>query len=76
VVQVYLSPADAGQPVRLVGWAAADVPAGDTAQVVVHCDERMLRRWDARAQGWARLDGGELLIARGLGDVRLRLPVG
>ena len=75
VVQVYLAPADAGQPVRLVGWAAADVPAGDTAEVVVRCDERMWRRWDAEAGRWSRLDGGELLVARGLGDVRLRLPV-
>jgi beta-glucosidase len=75
VVQVCLSPADPGQPVRLVGWAAADVAAGDTAEVVVRCDERMWRRWDAEAAGWARLDGGELLVARGLGDVRLRLPL-
>ena len=50
VVQVYLSPADAGQPVRLVGWAAADVPAGDTAEVVVP-----LRRADVAALG--RRDG-------------------
>ena len=73
VIQVYLSPADAGQPVRLVGWATADVPAGDTADVVVRCDDRMWRRWDAGSAGWARLDGGELLVARGLGDIRLRL---
>jgi beta-glucosidase len=72
---VYLTPADPGQPVRLGGWAAAAVAAGDTTEVVVRCDERMWRRWDAVAAGWARLDGGELLVARGLGDVRLRLPL-
>jgi beta-glucosidase len=75
VVQVYLSPADSGQPVRLVGWAAADVAAGDAAEVAVRCDERMWRRWDVDAGGWAALDGGELFVARGLGDVRLRLPI-
>ena len=38
-------------------------------------DPRMWRRWDVDAGGWAALEGGELLVARGLGDVRLRLPV-
>jgi beta-glucosidase len=75
VVQAYLSPAEPDQPVRLVGWAAFDVPAGATADVVVHTDERMWRRWDADAGGWTTLEGGELLVARSLGDVRLRLPV-
>jgi beta-glucosidase len=76
VVQVYFSPADAAQPVRLVGWSAVEVPPGETAEVTVACDHRMWRRWDAAAGGWARLDGdGELLVARGLGDVRHRLRV-
>jgi beta-glucosidase len=75
VVQVYLSPAEPDQPVRLVGWAAADVPAGDSAEIVVGCDPRMWRRWDSASGGWAPLAGGELLVARGLGDVRLRLAV-
>jgi beta-glucosidase len=75
VVQVYYSPTETDEPVRLVGWAAAEVVAGDSAEVVVRCDERMWRRWDAETAGWADLTGGELLVARGLGDVRLRLPV-
>lgn len=76
VVQVYLQPAEADQPVRLVGWAAAEVPAGESATVSVSCDRRLWRRWDPEANGWARLaDGGELLVARGLGDVRHRLPL-
>jgi beta-glucosidase len=74
VVQVYFAPAGTDQPVRLVGWSGVDVPAGGTAEVTVRCDARMWRRWDAAAGGWARLDGeGELLVARGLGDVRSRL---
>jgi beta-glucosidase len=74
VVQVYFDPADADQPVRLVGWAGVEVPAGAVAEVTVTCDARMWRRWNADVGGWDRIHGaGELLIARGLGDVRLRL---
>jgi len=76
VVQVYLQPAEHDQPVRLVGWAAAEVPAGASATVAVDCDDRLWRRWDSAAGGWARLaEGGELIVARGLGDVRHRLPL-
>ncbi|SDO63117.1 beta-glucosidase [Klenkia soli] len=74
VVQVYLQPADPARPVRLVGWRAAVVPAGATAQVTVTCDPRVLRRWDGA--GWVAEDRGELMLARGLGDIRLRLPLG
>jgi beta-glucosidase len=77
VVQVYLDPVEDGQPVRLVGWAAAEVDPGATAEVTVAGDPRMWRCWDAAAACWSRLSGtGELLVARGLGDVRLRIPVG
>jgi beta-glucosidase len=75
VVQVYLQPVEADQPVRLVGWRAVEVPAGGRAEVRVPTDDRMWRRWDASG-GWARLaPGGTLLIARGLGDVRARIPL-
>lgn len=73
-VQVYLDPAEEDQPVRLVGYRGADVPAGATAVVTVTCDDRLLRRWDGAAGTWAPLaGGGELLLARGLGDVRARV---
>ncbi|WP_226346657.1 glycoside hydrolase family 3 protein [Agilicoccus flavus] len=75
VVQVYWEPSEADQPTRLVGWADAVVPAGDTATVEVTCDPRMWRRWDVRAGAWTTLGGGTLLVARGLGDVRARLPM-
>lgn len=76
VVQVYLQPAESDQPVRLVGWASAEVEAGKSALVTVECDARLWRRWDTEANCWTRLaDGGELLVARGLGDVRHRLPL-
>jgi beta-glucosidase len=77
VVQVYFAPADPQQPVRLVGWASAEVAGGQIADVTVSCDRRMWRRWDTSRGCWDGLDDtGELLIARGLGDVRIRLPAG
>ena len=72
VVQVYLEPADADQPVRLVGWSAVTAGPGRTVPVRVETDARLWRRWtDA---GWDRLPpGGRLLVARGLGDIRASL---
>jgi beta-glucosidase len=76
VVQVYLQPAETDQPVRLVGWATADVAAGQSATVEVTTDPRLWRRWDADAGTWSTLSGsGELLVARGLGDIRARLSL-
>lgn len=72
VVQVYYDPQLPGQAVRLAGWASTAVPAGRTATVSVDCDSRMWRTWGP--DGWSGLHGGELLIARGLGDIRHRLP--
>jgi beta-glucosidase len=69
IVQVYLRPVT--EPVRLIGWAVADVEAGETVQVEVVCSARARRVW---ADGWQPLRGGEVLIARGLGDVRVTLP--
>ena len=76
VVQVYFAPTEPQQPVRLVGWASAEVAARQLADITVQCDRRMWRRWDTSDGCWDNLTGtGELLIARGLGDVRLRLSL-
>ena len=72
-VQVYVRPDDADQPVRLVGYAGIELAAGDTGVVDVTVDPRLLRRWSESEQAWMPLGAGELLIARGLGDVRARL---
>lgn len=75
VVQVYLRPAEADQPVRLVGWTAAEVEPGASATVTVETDPRLQRRWNTAENRWDSLaGGGELLIARGLGDIRATLP--
>ena len=51
------------------------MPPGQTADVTVTCDPRLWRRWNPATARWDTLPGqGELLIARGLGDIRLRLP--
>jgi beta-glucosidase len=76
VVQIYYDPQAAEQPVRLVGWATAEVAAGASASVEVRCDRRMWRTWTVSAGAWDELAGGELLVARGLGDIRHRLPIG
>jgi beta-glucosidase len=76
VVQVYLDPQTEGQPVRLVGWATAQVPTGASTTVEVTTDARLWRRWDRQAGSWGEpLTGGRLLLARGLGDIRANLPV-
>ncbi|HEU4424476.1 MAG TPA: glycoside hydrolase family 3 C-terminal domain-containing protein [Pilimelia sp.] len=76
VVQVYLQPADPDQPVRLVGWQAVEVAPGATASVTVRTDARLWRRWDTAAARWASLPpGGQLLVARGLGDIRATLAL-
>jgi beta-glucosidase len=70
VVQVYLDPGD--DPIRLAGWTAADAVAPCEHRTVhVALDPRVLRRWTP--EGWQPLHGGRLVVARGLGDVRLEL---
>jgi beta-glucosidase len=76
VVQVYLEPAQADQPVRLVGWQAVRVAPGQSVAVEVSTDPRLWRRWDTATNAWSRLPGGgRLLVARGLGDVRATIDL-
>ncbi|WP_298585701.1 glycoside hydrolase family 3 C-terminal domain-containing protein [uncultured Kocuria sp.] len=76
-VQVYLDPAEDDQPIRLAGYCGVEVPAGATAVVTVTCDERLRRRWDEATGTWAPLAAGaDLVVARGLGDVRARVSLG
>jgi beta-glucosidase len=77
VAQLYFQPEEAGQPVRLVGWRAATVAPGATADLEIPVDQRLLRRWDPAAGRWDQLTGrGQLLVARGLGDIRATIDVG
>jgi beta-glucosidase len=63
----------ADQPVRLVGWEAVHVASGESAAVTIETERRMWRRWNAAEERWDPLPGGQLLLARGLGDVRASL---
>lgn len=75
VVQVYLRPADPDEPVRLIGWAGTNVPPGETQTVEVLCDPRVQRRWDPEEGTWRPLPGSQVLVGRGLGDVRTTLTL-
>ena len=71
VVQVYAEPAEADQPIRLVGWRTVRAAPGESVPVEVPTDPRLWRRWDAEAGGWRPLARTRLLhVARGLGDIR------
>jgi hypothetical protein len=41
--------------------------------VTVRCDPRAFRLWNSDSSSWTTPPGGTLLLARGLGDVRLEL---
>ena len=75
VVQVYLEPEDADQPVRLAGWTGVRAAPGESVRVPVDTEPRMWRRWDTPTSRWAPIGGGRLLVARGLGDIRAELDL-
>jgi beta-glucosidase len=71
VVQVYFRPASADQPVRLVGWTNVTIAPGQSTRAVIHTEPRMWRRWNTAAASWDKIEaGGQLVVARGLGDIR------
>ena len=63
---------------RLHSWSAAPVAdemvPGEERRVTVTCDLRAFRIWDEAGSHWATPSGGTLLVARGLGDIRLEVP--
>jgi beta-glucosidase len=76
IVQVYFQPAAADQPVRLVGWAAVTAAPGQSVRARLDTDARMWRRWDTGTSTWELIGaGGQLIVARGLGDVRATLEL-
>jgi beta-glucosidase len=74
-IQIYARPRDPQHPVRLIGWAQATIGPGETRMVEVVCDARMQRCWDTETGAWQPLSDLDVLIARGLGDVRATISV-
>lgn len=75
VVQVYRAPRDPNHPVRLIGWTALELNPGESATTTVTCDPRPQRVWDTEHHSWSTPGPADLLIARGLGDVRCRMSL-
>lgn len=74
-VQVYGRPRDQSHPVRLIGWDQIALNAGEAGVVDVHCDERLQRFWNQEVHQWDTVDLAEVVVARGLGDVRITIPL-
>ena len=57
---------------RLVGWQSVTVEPGALGHGRVSPEARMWRRWDEASERLAAAvrPAGELLVARGLGDIR------
>ncbi|HEY8700143.1 MAG TPA: glycoside hydrolase family 3 C-terminal domain-containing protein [Arthrobacter sp.] len=76
-VQLYRFPDDPSVPPRLIGWAQLHLKPGGQASIDVSCDPRAQRLWNSTARRWDDITGGRIVVARGLGDVRLELaPTG
>ena len=74
VVQVYWRPAEPGAPVRLVGYAIADeVGPGEQRRSPSAATPGPSGSGTSRPSAWTKPAGGTLLVARGLGDVRLEI---
>lgn len=73
VVQAYLRPDADAEPVRLIGFTVLTVPKNGQVTAHIQVESRARRVWDEARNRWKEtLLNGDLLIARGLGDVRLR----
>jgi beta-glucosidase len=64
VAQVYLTDAAGEEVLRLIGWAKITLEPGETKQVLVTADPRLLARYDVDGPGW-RVAGGNYAVAAG-----------
>lgn len=55
VVQLYAAPP--GRPHRLVGWARVELQPGESRNVTLAADPRLLASWDGERNGWRREAG-------------------
>lgn len=67
VAQLYVAPP--GRPHRLVGWSRIELAPGESRQVTITADPRLLSSWDAKAGGWSRAAGSyDLYVGRAAGS--------
>ena len=76
VVQVYAEPATPDQPVRLVGWSAVTLGAGESSVVEVTTDAVAPLGHRVEEMGRTAPLRRSALVARGLGDIRVTLRLG
>ncbi|MDR6787676.1 beta-glucosidase [Sphingomonas sp. BE138] len=76
VPQVYVAGAGWEAPKRLAGFEKVELAPGETRQVTVTVDPRLLATFDPATRGWRIADGRyELLLATSATDVVARAPV-
>jgi beta-glucosidase len=62
--QVYLTSGPGRRQQRLIGWQRVALRPGESRQVTVTADPRLLANWDEAARGW-RIDAGDHAVALG-----------
>ena len=72
--QVYLVSGAARRQQRLVGWSKVSLKPGETRQVTVTADPRLLANWDDGARRW-RIEAGAYRVALGTDAASLSAPV-
>jgi beta-glucosidase len=65
VAQLYIRPPQAGEAIRLAGFAKVSLAPGETQRVTIEADRRLLAQFDVDANEW-RIDAGayEVILGR------------
>lgn len=67
VAQLYVAPP--GRTHRLAGWARVTLAPGESKQVTITADPRLLASWDAKADSWEREGGSyDLFVGKSAGS--------
>jgi beta-glucosidase len=72
IPQVYLTHANGEKRMRLLGFERVELQPGETRQVTVKADPRLLARFDPEAKQW-RITGGTYRVAAGESAADLKL---
>jgi beta-glucosidase len=72
VPQLYLTAAPGGRRLRLLGFQRVELDAGESVEVTIEADPRLLARYDSGAGCW-RIDAGSHAVAVGSSALSPRL---